>query len=111
VSSAPAEIEQQFQALIEGVGAALAEYWEQTVLPAARELAGLADLLAQQHPEAREACECLCAKVHPGEHVCDGVAVATVHRWSNATSVEVPVCAPCRDKALAGREVKRWQPR
>ena len=47
------------------------------------------------------ACDCECAKVHPGSWVCDRKAVTTIRRSDPAGPVDVPVCAPCAAEVMA----------
>lgn len=50
------------------------------------------------------ACDCRCAKVHPGSWVCDVKAVTTIRRSDPTGSVDVPVCAPCAAEVMAQQQ-------
>lgn len=47
------------------------------------------------------ACDCECAKVHPGSWVCDLKAVTMIRRSGPAGPVHVAVCAPCAAEVMA----------
>jgi hypothetical protein len=50
------------------------------------------------------ACDCKCAKVHPGSWVCDMKAVTTIRRSHPSGAVDVPVCAPCAAEVMAQQQ-------
>jgi hypothetical protein len=47
------------------------------------------------------ACNCQCAKVHPGAWVCDLKAVTTIRRSGPSGPTDVPVCAPCAAEVMS----------
>jgi hypothetical protein len=47
------------------------------------------------------ACNCDCAKVHPGSWVCDLKGVTTIRRSGPTGPVDIPVCAPCAVEMMA----------
>jgi hypothetical protein len=56
---------------------------------------------AQTERAERRPCYCLCGKLHPGEHVCDGQGITTrqfivdTERFAQLGPVDVWLCAPC----------------
>ena len=50
------------------------------------------------------ACDCKCAKVHPGSWVCDMKAVTTIRRSDPGGGLDVPVCAPCAAEVMAQQQ-------
>lgn len=107
--------EERIAAGLERVAAALGKWAAETRQMLRPVIARLAELAEDPHfqgelrrrelltgQRSRSDCQCLCAVVHPGEHVCDGQAVTTVRRHSDVTGdVDVPTCAPCAAELMA----------
>jgi hypothetical protein len=53
------------------------------------------------HEDVALACDCVCAKVHPGSWVCEVKAVTTIRRSGPKGLIDVPVCAPCAAEVMA----------
>ena len=103
--------EEHLQAAFDHLGKA-ARQWvmdaRQALNPVMERLANIGtDPVAQARVRQRAeedvavACDCECAKVHPGSWVCDMKAVTTVRRSSPAGRVDVAVCAPCAAEVMA----------
>jgi hypothetical protein len=46
------------------------------------------------------ACDCECAKIHPGSWVCEVKAVTTIRRPGPKGIIDIPVCAPCAAEVM-----------
>jgi hypothetical protein len=103
--------EEHLQAAFDHLGRAVRQ-WAMDARRALDPVVGLVgDLLGSPEAQARVrrraeedvalACDCECAKVHPGSWVCDLKAVTSIRRATAAGPVDVPVCAPCAAEVMA----------
>jgi hypothetical protein len=101
--------EEHLQAAFDHLGKA-ARQWAMDARRAVEPVIGLLAELAGKDVQARVrrraeedvtlACDCECARVHPGSWVCDLKAVTTIRRGDPNGPVEVPVCAPCAAEVM-----------
>jgi hypothetical protein len=102
--------EQHLQAALDHLARAarqLARDTWQALEPVIGRLPGLTDVPEAQTRMRRRAeddvalaCDCQCAKVHPGSWVCDVKGVTTIRRSDPTGPVDIPVCAPCAAEVM-----------
>ena len=103
--------EEHLQAAFDHLGKA-ARQWvtdaRQALEPVIGRIAGLgsdpishARMRQRAEEDVALACNCECAKVHPGSGVCDLKGVTTVSRKGTAGPADVRVCAPCAAEVMS----------